>query len=102
MDIDFKQAKESAEKSQVDYSELEGTLAVLQRINKGIASIRSQQHRDRYRLSLHATTNENNYNHVFYGSLAETVIFIVVALFQVYFVRRWFASRAQKKARSWA
>lgn len=28
--------------------------------------------------------NEQNYSHVFYGSIFETVIFVVVALFQVW------------------
>lgn len=85
-------------KTTVDYAELESTLQILQRVNKGIANIRSQQHRDRHRLNLHTTTNANNYTHAFYGSLVETVIFIVVALFQIYFVRRWFASKNPRKA----
>lgn len=80
-EMNFTMTKEF--KSQVDASELEGTIAVLQRINKGIASIRAQQLRDRYRLNLHTTTNTNNYNHAFYGSLLETAIFVLVALFQV-------------------
>eukprot|EP01031_Cornospumella_fuschlensis_P048761 gene48761-59704_t len=76
--------------------ELENTLNILQRIYKGVHHIRAQQDRDRYRLSLHAKMNEQNYMHVFYGSIFETCIFIVVALFQIFFVRRWFASRSKR------
>jgi hypothetical protein len=49
----------------------------------GIIHIQRQQLRDRYRLALHNTANQHNYSHVFYGSLLETVVFIVVAAFQV-------------------
>lgn len=81
-DIDFSSALKDG-KAQVDYPEIESSLAVLQRINKGIANIRAQQLRERYRLNLHTTTNEFNYRHGFYGSLLETAIFILAALFQV-------------------
>ncbi|RYG98054.1 emp24/gp25L/p24 family protein [archaeon] len=71
-------------KASENIPELENTLNILQRIYKGVHHIRAQQDRDRYRLALHGKMNEQNYMHVFYGSIFETGIFIVVALFQVW------------------
>lgn len=62
---------------------MQDSLKELSKIYRGILHIQRQQLRDRYRLSLHSVANQHNYNHVFYGSLLETLIFIVVAAFQV-------------------
>jgi hypothetical protein len=70
---------ESTEKKE----ELQESLTALSKIYRGIIHIQRQQLRDRYRLALHNTANQHNYSHVFYGSLLETIIFIVVAAFQV-------------------
>ncbi len=64
-------------------AELRDSLKALAKIHKGILNIQQQQQRDRHRLALHSATNEKNYDNVFYGSLLETLIFVVVALFQV-------------------
>jgi hypothetical protein len=63
--------------------ELKESLKALAKIHKGILNIQQQQQRDRHRLALHSATNEKNYDNVYYGSLIETVIFVVVALLQV-------------------
>lgn len=65
----------------------------LSNIRKGVNKILLQQQRDRYRLSLHSETNKISHRHVVFDSMVETAVFIVVALFQVFFVQRWFVSR---------
>jgi hypothetical protein len=76
--------------------DLQDSLKQLSKIYRGILGIQRQQLRDRYRLALHSASNEHNYRNAFYGSLLETLIFIVVACFQIYFVRRWFSSKMKK------
>ena len=67
----------------IDPDKLQGYIKSLGKIQKGIMKIQAQQQRDRNRLSLHSETNTYNYHNVFYGSVIETCIFIVVSLFQV-------------------
>ena len=105
----------------VDIHQLKESLHSLNNVSKGISFIQLQQQRDRRRLSLHSDTNTLNYDKVFFGSIIETFIFILVAIFQViiiifiinfvniiifdikiFFVRRWFASKLPSRAKSWA
>ena len=69
-------------------------------------SVHSQQTRDRNRLEVHASLNEESHNNMVVGSLMETVVFIGVSLFQIFYVRRWFEGRerqmAKRGAKSWA
>ena len=64
----------------------------LERIRKGIKGIQIQQQVDRHRLQLHSMTNNLANNRVFISSVVETAFFIASALFQVFYMRRWFAS----------
>lgn len=64
-------------------SEARDLLHSLAKIHKGIVKIQRQAIRDRHRLTLHRDMNTHNYSHAFYGSVFETVVFIVVSLFQV-------------------
>ena len=66
---------------------------ILSRLYKGVNKILIQQHRDRHRLSLHSETNIFSHRKVVNGSIFETIVFIGAAIFQIFFVRRWFASR---------
>lgn len=68
-------------------------------IQKGLTKIFLEQQRDRHRLSLHSETNLMSHNRVVSGSLLETAVFIAAALFQIIFVRRWFASRTTINAK---
>ena len=63
--------------------DLDEAMKALTKIHKGILNIQQQQQRDRKRLVLHSATNLLNYDHVYYGSLIETMTFIIVSLFQV-------------------
>jgi hypothetical protein len=63
------------------------------RIRKGLVAIQIQQLRDRRRLNLYNETNKSNRNEMLIGALAETAVFVLAAIFQIYFVRRWFAKR---------
>ena len=65
----------------------------LERIRKGIKGIQIQQQIDRHRLQLHSMTNTLANNRVFISSVVETAFFIAAALFQVFYMRRWFSSR---------
>lgn len=69
----------------------------LARIKKGLKKIQVQQQRDRHRLKLHSETNVVAHNRVVSGSIVETAFFIAAALFQIFFVRRWFSSRSTEK-----
>ena len=77
------------------------SLAIAQ-IRKGLFKIQRQQEWDRHRLTLHAVTNINSHQRVVYGSIAETVVFALVSVFQICFVRRWFANRTAPTSKSWA
>ena len=67
----------------VDIHQLKESLHSLNAVSKGISLIQLQQQRDRHRLSLHSDTNALNYDKVFFGSIIETFIFILVSIFQV-------------------
>ena len=69
----------------------------LERIRKGIKRIQVQQQVDRHRLQLHSATRIMENNRVVTGSIVETAFFIAAALFQIFFVRRWFAKRNSLK-----
>ena len=72
---------------------VERSMEAIEKIRKGILSIQEQQQRDRHRLGLHGETNSINENRMIVGSIIETTVFIFAALFQLYFVKNWFASR---------
>jgi len=76
----------------------------LSKIQHGINSIQLQQMRDKHRLSLHGDANERNYNEVFISSIVETLVFMGVSLFQIFFVRRWFAAKLNplRTSKNWA
>ena len=69
------------------------SLESISRIRKGLVAIQIQQLRDRRRLILYNETNKTNRFEMLVASLAETAVFVIAAIFQIYFVRRWFAKR---------
>ena len=69
------------------------SLESIGRIRKGLIAIQIQQLRDRRRLILYNETNKTNRFEMLVASLAETAVFVIAAVFQIYFVRRWFAKR---------
>lgn len=72
---------------------IESAKEALDRLYKGIKKVMIMQQRDRHRLSLHSETNVIDHNKVVSGSIVETGVFIAAAIFQIFFVRRWFVSR---------
>lgn len=64
----------------------------MERVRKGLKRVQVQQQVDRHRLQLHSATNVLDNNKVVTGSVVETGFFIAAALFQILFVRRWFAA----------
>jgi hypothetical protein len=62
-------------------------------IRKGLVKIQLQQQRDRHRLAIHSEINLSSHNKVLASSFVETSCFVIVAFFQIFFVRRWFASK---------
>ena len=71
----------------------------IEKIRRGLMSIQEQQQRDRHRLELHSETNAMNENRMVVGSVMETSIFILAAVFQLYFIRNWFAARGKVATR---
>ena len=69
----------------------------LERVRKGVKRIQVQQQVDRHRLQLHSATNALDNNKVVTGSVVETAFFVAAALFQIFFVRRWFQNRSVAK-----
>ncbi len=65
----------------------------LARLKKGVHGVLKQQQRDRHRLALHSQTNKLSHEHVVRDSIIETATFVFTALFQVFFVRRWFVNK---------
>ena len=65
----------------------------IQRIRDSLFKIQSSQQRDRHRLSLHSEMSKSSHSDVLQGSILETACFISASLFQLLFVRRWFAGR---------
>lgn len=65
----------------------------IERVRKGLKLIQVQQQIDRHRLQLHGATRIMENNRVVTNSIVETIFFIAAALFQIFFVRRWFATR---------
>ena len=65
----------------------------LTRIQRGLTKIQLQQQRDRRRLSFQDKTNSDSHNDFIMGSIVETAFFIGAAMFQIFFIRRWFHNR---------
>lgn len=86
------QGKTSSE-PEVDVQKVASAIKALKKIELGINHIQVQQQRDKHRLILHSDANDANYNEVFISSIIETLIFMGVSIFQIFFVRRWFAAR---------
>jgi hypothetical protein len=49
-----------------------------------------------------SAANENNHNKMVVSSLFETVVFIGVSIFQLFYVRRWFEGRGVGTGKQWA
>ena len=94
----------SGKKNKNENEEMERVKESISRIQKGLVNIQLQQQRDRHRLGLHSKTNEGSHNHVVVSSIVETAVYIAASIFQLFFVRRWFASRtsAQASGKQWA
>lgn len=73
----------------------------ISRIRRGLTKIQVQQQHNRHRLVLHSEMNKKSHAHVLQGSIIETACFIGAALFQIFFVRRWFATKTSQ-AKQWA
>lgn len=65
----------------------------ISRIRRGLIKIQLQQQRDRHRLAIHSEINLSSHNKVLASSFVETTCFVLVSFFQIFFVRRWFASK---------
>ena len=94
----------SGKKDKNENEEMERIKESISRIQKGLINVQLQQQRDRHRLGLHSKTNEGSHNHVVISSIVETAVYIAASVFQLFFVRRWFASRtaAQAAGKQWA
>eukprot|EP00640_Fibrocapsa_japonica_P002720 CAMPEP_0113950782 /NCGR_PEP_ID=MMETSP1339-20121228/82556_1 /TAXON_ID=94617 /ORGANISM="Fibrocapsa japonica" /LENGTH=248 /DNA_ID=CAMNT_0000958751 /DNA_START=68 /DNA_END=814 /DNA_ORIENTATION=- /assembly_acc=CAM_ASM_000762 len=64
-----------------------------------IDKIYEKQERERHRLAIHTAMNQGSHSRMAMSSLVETGVFVVVSIFQIFFVRRWFEG---KGAKQWA
>lgn len=89
---------------EVDVEKIANAMKSLNEIQRGINTIQLQQMRDKHRLSLHSDANDSNYNEVFISSIVETLVFMGVSVFQIFFVRRWFYAKLNpsRAAKNWA
>jgi hypothetical protein len=88
-----KKAHHLAASERDEVESVERSREIIEKIRKGLINIQESQMRDRHRLGLHTETNSINENRMVVGSIIETSIFIFAALFQLYFIKQWFASR---------
>jgi len=75
------------------------------RIGRTLGDVQQKQQKERHRLALQTAANQNNHHKMVVSSLFETVVFIGVSLFQLFWVRRWFEGRglrAPSRSREWA
>lgn len=68
------------------------TKTQLKILNHLMAAIKEKQREDKRRLEVHAAINEHSHSRMVLGSLAETVLFIIVTGFQIFTIRKWFTS----------
>jgi hypothetical protein len=93
------------EESEVEDEELlERVKESIARIRKELTKIQLLQQRERKRLTFHTNYNKETHNGVMMTSIVETACFIGASLFQIFFVRRWFATRNRIRpgAKQWA
>lgn len=64
-----------------------------ERIGRTLGDVQQKQQKERHRLALQTAANQNNHHKMVVSSLFETVVFIGVSLFQLFWVRRWFEGR---------
>lgn len=64
-----------------------------ERIGRTLKDVQRKQMKERHRLALQTAANERNHNKMVVSSLFETVVFIGVSVFQLFYVRRWFEGR---------
>ena len=69
------------------------------RIGVTLTEVQQKQLKERHRLALQTAANQNNHHKMVVSSLFETVVFIGVSLFQLFWVRRWFEGRGLRTAR---
>lgn len=86
-------AEEGGAGADIAAQEMQAAEEAIARIHANLLKIQTSQLRDRHRLNLHSEVNKASHSDVLTGSIVETACFILASLFQLLFVRRWFAGR---------
>jgi hypothetical protein len=89
---------ENAAEKDASAQEMAAAEEAIARIHANLLKIQTSQLRDRHRLSLHSEVNKASHSEVLQGSIVETACFILASLFQLLFVRRWFAGRTSSSS----
>jgi hypothetical protein len=76
--------------------------ASILRLKAGLRKVQKQQQQERHRQAVHAAVNEDSNNHMVFGSVVETVIFVGTACFQLIFMKKWFDGKVGGKSGQWA
>ena len=73
-----------------------------ERIGRTLTDVQRKQIKERHRLALQTAANQNNHHKMVVSSLFETVVFIGVSVFQLFWVRRWFEGRGLRQGHTGA
>ena len=94
-------AEASEEESQLATARRAADVAALSQrvvaLRKELVTLRTKQLRERHRLAHHKSLNDNQHLEMVGASLVETVVYMTSSLFQICFVRQWFAGKGVSK-----
>jgi len=64
----------------------------LRKLNRLLNEIQEEQQSERRRFSVHAAVNEHSHSRMVLGSLLETALFIIITIFQIFTIHKWFSA----------
>jgi len=80
---------DKALKNQVEGYDLESTRKLMTEVNRLVAQVNQKQQEVHKRIKVHMDGAERNHKRILRSGLIETVLYLVITLFQVYTVHKW-------------
>lgn len=77
----------------------EGLRMVMKDMELMVADLIRKQQRERHRLAVHNSMNEESHSRMVTSSILETLVYVFFTVFQVIFIRNWFANRNPRGGR---
>mmetsp|Transcript_38980 Transcript_38980/g.68008 ORF Transcript_38980/g.68008 Transcript_38980/m.68008 type:complete len:279 (+) Transcript_38980:36-872(+) len=65
----------------------------LAKARERLAEVRAKQEAERHRLAVHSALNRSSHKKMVLSSVVETAVFVAVSLFQIFYIKRWFAGK---------